>query len=156
MLPESCFFLIGSHTVPGQLSPHWLPWVKGVCVFKRNLPPALLAEWQGSFTCYCSNTGWNGNWIRASTEVNFGEENLLPLMPGLGTCNLSIISPALYQPACLDAKWSVVQKTWDWQRFNDVFNLHCDLDTAIQYLQTTHTHWCTVQSYLVAKGSTTK
>ena len=29
----------------------------GVCVFSCNLPPALLAEWPGSFTCYCSNTG---------------------------------------------------------------------------------------------------
>ena len=27
------------------------------CVFSCNLPPALLAEWAGSFTCYCSNTG---------------------------------------------------------------------------------------------------
>ena len=25
--------------------------------FSCNLPPALLAEWPGSFTCYCSNTG---------------------------------------------------------------------------------------------------
>ena len=29
----------------------------GVCVFSCNLPPALLAEWPGSFTCYCGNTG---------------------------------------------------------------------------------------------------
>ena len=29
----------------------------GVCVFSCNLPPALLAEWLGSFTCYCGNTG---------------------------------------------------------------------------------------------------
>ena len=28
------------------------------CVFSCNLPPALLAEWPGSFTCYyCGNTG---------------------------------------------------------------------------------------------------
>ena len=25
--------------------------------FNCNLPPALLAEWPGSFTCYCGNTG---------------------------------------------------------------------------------------------------
>ena len=43
---------IGSHTIPGQ----W-HWVKGVCVFKCNLPPALLAEWLGSFTYHCGNTG---------------------------------------------------------------------------------------------------
>ena len=29
----------------------------GVCVFNSNLPPALLAEWPGSFMCYCGNTG---------------------------------------------------------------------------------------------------
>ena len=29
----------------------------GVCVFSCNLPPALLAEWPGSFTCYFGNTG---------------------------------------------------------------------------------------------------
>ena len=28
----------------------------GVCVFSCNLPPALLAEWPESFTCYCGNT----------------------------------------------------------------------------------------------------
>ena len=26
-------------------------------MFSCNLPPALLAEWPGSFTCYCGNTG---------------------------------------------------------------------------------------------------
>ena len=30
---------------------------KALCVFSCNLPPALLAKWPGSFTCYCSNTG---------------------------------------------------------------------------------------------------
>ena len=30
------------------------------CSFSCNLPPALLAEWPGSFTCYCGNTWWNG------------------------------------------------------------------------------------------------
>ena len=29
----------------------------GACVFNCNLPPALLAEWPGSFTCYYGNTG---------------------------------------------------------------------------------------------------
>ena len=33
------------------------PHMQGACVFNCNLPPALWAEWQGSFTCYCSNTG---------------------------------------------------------------------------------------------------
>ena len=33
-----------------------------------NLPPALFAEWPGSFTCHCGNTGWNGHRIRVSAE----------------------------------------------------------------------------------------
>ena len=50
-------FLINSHTLPGQRhSPLWLRWVKGVFVFRCNLPPALLAEWLGSFMCHCGNT----------------------------------------------------------------------------------------------------
>ena len=39
------------------VSPLQLRWVKGVCVFRCNLPPVLLADWLGSFTCHCSSTG---------------------------------------------------------------------------------------------------
>ena len=42
---------------PCTVSLHAKPPTQGVCVFSCNLPPALLAEWPGSFTCYCSNTG---------------------------------------------------------------------------------------------------
>ena len=31
-------------------------YARFACVFSCNLPPALLAEWPGSFTCYCGNT----------------------------------------------------------------------------------------------------
>ena len=48
--------------------PLLLRWVKGVCVFRCNLPPAFLAEWLESFTCHCDNTGWNGHQIRVSTQ----------------------------------------------------------------------------------------
>ena len=37
------------------VSQLWLCWVKGVCVFRCKLPPALLAEWPGPFTCHCGN-----------------------------------------------------------------------------------------------------
>ena len=38
-------------------------------MFSCNLPPALLAEWPGSFTCYCGNTGGGMDTeIRVSTE----------------------------------------------------------------------------------------
>ena len=30
--------------------------------------PALLAEWPGTFMCHCSDTGWNGHWIRVCTQ----------------------------------------------------------------------------------------
>ena len=39
------------------VSPLRLRWVKGVCVFRCNLPPALLAEGLRSFTCHWGNTG---------------------------------------------------------------------------------------------------
>ena len=50
---ESSVYTIQSCTMSLHAKPHTL----GVCVFSCNLPPALLAEWPGSFTCYCGNTG---------------------------------------------------------------------------------------------------
>ena len=40
-----------------QHSPLRLHWVKSVCMFRCNMPPALLAECPGSFMCHCGNTG---------------------------------------------------------------------------------------------------
>ena len=40
----------------GKVSPLRLRWVKGVCVFRCNLPLELLAECPGSFKCQCGNT----------------------------------------------------------------------------------------------------
>ena len=31
--------------------------LEGSCVYSCNLLPAFLAEWPGSYTCYCGNTG---------------------------------------------------------------------------------------------------
>ena len=39
------------------VSPLQLHWVKGVCMFRCNLPPVLMAEWLESFMCHCSTTG---------------------------------------------------------------------------------------------------
>ena len=51
-------FWTGSHTMPGQRHSQLTPTSLGqgcTCVFRCNLPPALLAEWPGSFTCHCGN-----------------------------------------------------------------------------------------------------
>ena len=60
----------------GAVSPVQLHWVKGVCVFRCNLPPSLLAESLGSFMCYCSNTGveWTLN-KELAHKVDSGEED---------------------------------------------------------------------------------
>ena len=48
------------------------------CVFSCKLPPALLAEWLGSFTCYCGNTGWNGYRNKSQHRKSTLEKNILP------------------------------------------------------------------------------
>ena len=58
---------------PCTMSLHAKPHTKGVCVFSCNLPPALLAEWPGSFMCYCSNTGPGGT----DTEIGVNTESWL-------------------------------------------------------------------------------
>ena len=57
------------HFACGIVSPVRLHWVKGVCVFRCNLPPALLAEWPGSFTCHCGSTGMKRNGLRISVST---------------------------------------------------------------------------------------
>ena len=37
-------------------------------MFRCNLPPVLLAEWPGSFTCHWVTRGWNRHQIRVSTQ----------------------------------------------------------------------------------------
>ena len=46
-------------------------------MLRRNLPPALLAEWPRSFTCHCGNTGKELTDIEQESahKVNSGEEN---------------------------------------------------------------------------------
>ena len=60
------------------VSPLWLCWVMGICVFSCSLPPALLALQLGSFICYCGNRGGVGNWSQnkeSALKVYSGEEN---------------------------------------------------------------------------------
>ena len=67
----------------GTVSPLWLCWVKDVCVFRCNLPPALLAEWPGSFTCPCSNPGVERTPNKSQHTKMTLEKRILPLLlPG--------------------------------------------------------------------------
>ena len=80
------------------MSLHARSHTYGACVFTCNLPPALSAEWLGSFTCYCCNTGWNGyQYYESAQKVDPGEENA---PTGMWTCVLSITSLALWPLSC--------------------------------------------------------
>ena len=57
--------------------------MKGVCVFRCNPPPALLAEWPGSFTCHCGNTGVERTPNKSQhTELTLEKKILPPFLPG--------------------------------------------------------------------------
>ena len=59
-----------------------LHWVKAVCVFRCNLPPAPLPEWPRSFTCHCGNMGveWTLN-NSQHTQSTLEKKILPPLLP---------------------------------------------------------------------------
>ena len=59
-----------NHTSMHQftMSLYLKPHTQDACVFSCNLPPALLAEWLGSFPCYCGNTGVEWILKQVSTE----------------------------------------------------------------------------------------
>ena len=91
----------------GLVSPLQVCLVKGVSMFRRNLPPELLAEWLGSFTCHCRNTEWNGHQIRVSTQswhwrrkfsrYSCRDSNLQPLDHESGTLTTSYPAPRPHQ-----------------------------------------------------------
>ena len=65
------------------VSPLRFRWVKGVCVIKCNLPLALFAEWPGSFTCHCGNTGLEHTRNKSQNRNLTLEKKILPLLlPG--------------------------------------------------------------------------
>ena len=70
-----------------------LCWVMGICMFRCNLPAALLAEQSQSFTCHCSNMGveqtLNNN---HHTKLTLENKILPPLLPGfeLATFRLQV------------------------------------------------------------------
>ena len=67
----------------GIVSPLRLHWVKGVRVFRCNLPPALLLVWQGSFTCHCSNMEVEETPNKSQhTKLTQEKKIFPPLLPG--------------------------------------------------------------------------
>ena len=56
------------------LVPHETADVLCACLFSCKLSPALLAEWPGSFMCYCSNGGGSKKKKKSAQEVDHGEE----------------------------------------------------------------------------------
>ena len=73
---------IPTHCLDSDIACSDFDGSKPICVFKCNLPPALLAEWLGSFTCHCSNTGleWTLNKSQ-HTKLTLEKKILPPLLP---------------------------------------------------------------------------
>ena len=89
---------LGFHSLgSGVVSPLQLHWVMGVCVFGCNLPPALLAGWQGLLCATAVTQGWNRHQIRVGAQS--GEEESPATPAGIWTCSLFIMSPVIYQQA---------------------------------------------------------
>ena len=96
------------------VSPLQLHWVKGVWIIRCNLPPALLAEWPGSFKCHCSSTEV-GQTLNKSlhTKRTLRRKNLLLLLPGLELATW--VRLTLYQkaiPAPLRTMYVCVYLPW--------------------------------------------
>ena len=75
----------------GIVSPLWLHCVMGVCMFEHNMPPALLAEWLGSFTCHCIKAGVEQTPNKSQhTKLTLEKKNLLLLLPGFKLANFQL------------------------------------------------------------------
>ena len=87
----------------------------GVCVFRCNLPSALLAEWPGSFTCYCGNTEvelipkWVSTesrpWRRKFSRRSSRDSNLGPFNYESGALTTELSPPRVWWTQ-LDARFS--------------------------------------------------
>ena len=58
-----------------------LRWVKSACVIRCNLPPAVLAEWLGSFTSHSENTGSERTSNKSQHRKFTLGKKILPLPP---------------------------------------------------------------------------
>ena len=89
------------------VSPLRLCWVTGACVFRCNLPPTFLAEWPGSFTCRCGNTGVERRPNKSQHTKLTLEKKILPsLLLVIRTCNLSITSPTILPTSYPGSQWT--------------------------------------------------
>ena len=103
-------FLIDSHTMPGQWHSQPTPtcWVKLVYVFRCNLLPALLAEWQGSLTCHWGNTGVERTPNKSQhTKLTLEKKIRPPLLPGFELATFRSRVRHSNQQAIDRAIWSI-------------------------------------------------
>ena len=92
-----------------------------VC-FSCILPPALLAQWPRSFTCYRSNTRMERIPKQESEQmVDPGEENSPTALTRTWTCDLLILSPTLCRWA-IPTPWRVFTTTTLLKRWTGI---HC-------------------------------
>ena len=71
------------HYACGIVSPLRLRWVKDVCVFRCNLPPAFWRNDRGFFTCHCGNTGVERTCNKIQHAKLTLKKKILPLLlPG--------------------------------------------------------------------------
>ena len=94
--------------LPCLMSFHAKPHTSCAYVFRCNLSPMLLAQWLGSSTCCCGNTGveripkWVSTetwpWRRQFSRRSYRDSNPGPFNHESGalTTELSLLSPLLY------------------------------------------------------------
>ena len=79
---SECFLTNCVSSFP-DMFPHRLRWVKGVCAFRCNLPPALFGRMTVFFTCHCGNTRVERTPNKSQhTKLTLVKKILLPLLPG--------------------------------------------------------------------------
>ena len=86
-----------------QRTPTWLGQER-ICVFRCHLPPALLAEWPGSFTCHYGNTGLEQASNKSQHTKLSLEKKILP--PGFELATFRSRVRCAYQQA-IPASWPV-------------------------------------------------
>ena len=68
-----------------------------VRMFRCNLPPALSAEWPGSFICHCGMMRWNGLWISQHRQLTLRRKFSRPSCQDSDLQPFLIMSPVFCQ-----------------------------------------------------------